>query len=300
MRELKPKPVESSDNLRERVVRLLREPAKNSNRIDQLTLDLPPINDESETDYPSKSISGFLDFITDVMPDGDVYLFGGILRDMALFGKRGFNSDIDLVVEGHWPQFALYLDSLKAEKNKFGGYRLMVGGWPVDIWNAKETWAIKQGLVPYKGIASLTETTVMNWDAILMNWRTRNFICRKNYFEEIKSRALDIVLEKNPSPLGMAVRVFRHLCLKDAKKITPFAARYLANSTKNYSFEEIKNAEIKSYGNTVIKSAIYRFFENIDTSKKQSLEHQFSIASNIVMGELELNEPESSRSMILR
>jgi len=286
----KTQPVESAENLRDRVDRLLREPVKSSTRTNQLSLELSPIlNDESKVNYPSQSISKFLNFITDAMPDGDVYLFGGILRDLALLGRKGFNSDIDLVVEGDWSHFISYLQSLKAHKNKFGGYRLMVGRWPVDIWNAKETWAIKQGFVSYKGIASLTETTVLNWDAILMNWRTRGFVYRNNYFDEINTRVLDIVLEKNPNQLGMAVRVFRHFCLKDARKITPSAAKYLANCAKTYSFEEVNNAELRSYHNTVIARALHRFFEHIDTSEEQNIQHQFSIANDIVEQELGLS-----------
>lgn len=288
MRKIKPQSVDSVINLRERVERLFREPVKGSDRIDQLSLDLSPINREYEIDYPSKSIAEFLNFIVDAMPDGEVYLFGGVLRDLGLSGRRGFNSDIDLVVEGSWSQVVSYLDHLKAKKNKFGGYRLTVGGWPVDIWNARETWAIKRGLVPYNGIASLTETTVLNWDAILMNWRTRNFVYRNNYFDELNSRVLDIVLEENPNPLGMVVRVLRHLCLKDARKITSSAANYLAKSTKIYSFEEINNAEMKSYNDPVIEPALHRFFEYVGCSEGQSLEHQFSVASDILMRELEV------------
>jgi len=215
------------------------------------------------------------------MPDGDVYLFGGVLRDLALLGRRGFNSDIDLVVEGNWSNFVSYLESLKAYRNKFGGYRLTIGGWPIDIWNARETWAIKQGLVPYKGIASLTNTTVLNWDAILMSWRTRSFIHRKNYFEEINLRALDIVLEQNPNPLGMAVRVFRHLCLKDARKLTPSAAKYLANCARTYSFADLKKAELSSYPYPIIKQTLYNFFKHIDASTNKSIKHQFGIASSL-------------------
>ena len=287
----KPQPVDSTKNLRDRVDRLFREPVKKSNKLDQQTLDLSTIlNCESKIDYPSKNITGFLNFITDAIPDGDVYLFGGVLRDLALLGRKGFNSDIDLVVEGNWSHFVTYLESLNVDKNKFGGYRLTVDGWPVDIWNAKETWAIKQGLVPYKGIASLTETTVLNWDAILMNWRTKNFVYRKNYFEEINSRVLDIVLEKNPNPLGMAVRVFRHLCLKDARKITPAAAKYLAKCADMYSFEVIREAEIGSYKNTIVAPAVHRFFEHIDTAANINIQHQFSIASDILKKELGLND----------
>lgn len=285
----KPQPVKSIENLRDRVERLFNASVKNINNQDQLSFDLPSISKhELKLSYPSKNIAEFLNFVTAAMPSGDVYLFGGIIRDLALLGRKGFNSDIDLVVEGSWSHFVSYLGSLNAYKNKFGGYRLIIGEWPVDIWNAEETWAIKQGLVKYKGIASLTDTTVLNWDAILMNWRTRSFIYRKNYFEDLKLRMLDIVLEDNPNPLGMVIRVFRHLCLKDARKISVSAIKYLAKSAKMYSYDEIKNSEISSYSNSVIEAPVYRFFKQIDASENQNIQNQFSIASSIIKRELGL------------
>lgn len=288
----RPRPVNSFDNLKDRVGRLFRTTTRLSNGQSQLLLDLPLTpNLKSAINNPTKSIAEFLNFITDAVPDGDVYLFGGVLRDLALIGQEGFNSDIDIVVEGNWSNCVTYLESLgalKTHKNKFGGYRLEVAGWPVDIWNAKETWAIKQGLVQYKSIASLTETTVLNWDAILMNWRTKIFVCRENYLEEIKSRVLNIVLEENPDPLGMAVRVLRHLCLKDAKKVTLSAVKYLANCTKTYSYEEIKNREIRSYGNSVIEPPMYRFFEHLKTYENLDSHSRYSVVIDILKKELEL------------
>lgn len=291
MRFIKPNPVDSLDNLRERVNRLLRATAKRLPTQSQLSLDLPvTFSAEQSISYPSKSITEFLDFMTAAVPRGDVYLFGGVLRDLALLGQRGFNSDIDLVVEGDWDNCVDYLESLGARKNKFGGYRLNVADWPVDIWNAKETWAIRQGFVQYKGIASLTETTVLNWDAILMNWRTQIFVHRKSYLEDIKTRVLDIVLAQNPNPLGMAVRVFRHLCTKDARKITRKTAKYLADCAKTFGFFEITESEIRSYGNSVIEPAVYKLFEHMNDYEQFDIESRFSIASDVLERELEFSQ----------
>lgn len=284
----KPQPVESVKNLGERVDRLLKSTSKRASYTNQLGFDSLFEPDAKPVAFPTETIASFLNFVTDAIPDGDIYLFGGVLRDLALLGQRGFNSDVDLVVEGSWEHFISYLESLGANKNKFGGYRLSIGEMPVDIWHAEETWAIKQGLVAYKGIASLTETTVLNWDAILMNWRTRTFIYRKNYFEEVYARALDVVLEENPNPLGMAVRVLRHLSLKDARKISARATRYLMACTRSYSFEAIHDAEVSSYRNAVIERNLYRFFEAIDVSGEKNLQRQFDIAADVFHQELGL------------
>ena len=282
----KPKHYVTVNNLKDRVDRFFNESKVNSKNEFQFTLDFLPVVHKEKIEFPTESLSSFLNFITAAVPTGELYIFGGVLRDLALLGRKGFNSDIDLVVEGDWSSFVKYLTYLNAKKNKFGGYRLMVGKWPVDVWNAEETWAIKEGLIPYKGIASLTETTVLNWDAILMNWRSKKFIFRENYFEDINSRVIDVILEENPNPIGMAVRVFRNLYIKEAMKIRESALNYLTKTAKTYSFEIIRNSEIQSYGEAVISKELHRFFEEIDTSHKLDIPHQFCLASRIVKQEL--------------
>jgi hypothetical protein len=283
----KVRPVTSIENLRGRVERLLQHPSKQSIRNYQLALALPDAFCQEDTiDLPTKSITSFLDFLTDALPDGDAYLFGGVLRDLALLGGRGFNSDIDVVVEGDWSGCRKYLDRLGAIRNKFGGYRLEVAAWKIDIWSARETWAIRQGLIQYNGIGSLTETTVLNWDAILMNWRTRAFIFRQGYFDEIQARILDIVLEQNPDPLGMVVRVFRHLCLKDAKSVTSKALIFLANATATYGLQALTEREIKSYGMSVIDPAMYRFFQHVKANEHLEIACRAEIAGEMTKAEL--------------
>ena len=236
----------------------------------------------------ANSAAEFLNLVSASVPDGDVYLFGGILRDLALYGRKGFQSDIDLVVEGDWSGLVTYIEHRGARKNKFGGYRLAIGEWPVDIWNAKETWAIKQGHVAYLGIASLLDTTVLNWDAILMNWRTGNFVAQPDYLRMLQERTLHVVLEQNPNPLGMAVRVFRHLCMKDAKRISTGAANYLAHSARKYSFELLRSSERKSFGNNKIERDLYQTFRSFADIEITDIHKRWEMAIEIVSRQHEL------------
>ena len=282
----RPNPADSFENLRARISRFFAKPPISILSNNQLTLEFSvPRYFLEDIKVSNQSVTEFLDTISDSIPNGNLYLFGGIIRDIALFGKKGFNSDIDLVVEGDWCNCISYIKNLGAKVNKFGGYRLIVSGQLIDIWNIKETWAISEGLVNYKSVASLTETTVLNWDAILMNWRTKNFVCRDNYLEEIKIRALDIVLEDNPNPLGMAVRVFRHLCLKDAKKITPKAAEYLGKCANLYTFDKLTNSEFHSYGNSAINYITYKFFKVLNQDKGLFADEMIEATSALVKNE---------------
>lgn len=272
------KPVDSYENLRSRVVRLFSSKVRQGSSFSQLDLELPPLAAEPiETSF--QTLSGFIDFLAASVPHGEVYLFGGVLRDLALLGREGFKSDVDIVVEGDWKAFVRWLDIFGARRNRFGGYRVRIGNWPIDVWNAEETWAIKRGLVPYMGIMSLTKTTVLNWDAILMNWRTRRFICNDSYLNDLKDRILDIVLEDNPNPLGMAVRVFRQISAKEAKRIGRSAINYLERCTETYSLDELKTSELQSYGNSLIECAIFNLFRLSAESRQMSVDERFSRAA---------------------
>lgn len=279
--QVKFSPVGSFQDLRKRVERLLGFSPSYAHE-SQLDLGLSStFRDEELIRFPAGNILSFLGFLVDALPDGDVYLFGGVLRDLALASGKWFSSDIDLVVEGNWGGVVNYLERGGARRNKFGGYRLSVGDWKVDIWKADETWAISQGLVRYHGIGSLTNTTVLNWDAILMNWRTRSFVPRAGYLEDIRERKLDVLLTQNPDPLGMAVRVFRQFCLKAAKSITSRAICYMSNATAEFAFIELTQREMRSYNNSVIRPDVYRFFQYAKQNERFSMGERIHIATEL-------------------
>ena len=272
-------------NLRGRITYLLKENPRRQVKMNQLNLfeNLLMSDDDGKVKTPTSSISEFLEYMCAALPTGDLYLFGGVLRDLALFGQKGFSSDIDIVVDDDdWTHLVKYLRSRGVTQNRFGGFRLKVNEWPIDIWTARETWAIREGLVEYHGIESLTETTILNWDAILLNWRTKRIICNPDYFRQIRGRVMDVVLTENPNPLGAAVRAFRHLCLKDAKKLTTRAAKYLADAAHEYPDETIIKSEIDSYRDSIIDPAILGFFRHMDTSSEDLIRRQFAGASRIL------------------
>jgi predicted nucleotidyltransferase len=255
-------PIDSLESLKGRIDSFFKSPARRKETRPQLSLDLDFTSQQLQ--FPiHHNVTDFINFLADIVPSGNLYLFGGLLRDVSLFGRKAFNSDIDIVVEGDWTHCVEFLERIGAARNKFGGYRFQVGKWPIDIWKAEETWAIRRGLIRYDGIFSLTKTTVLNWDAILMNWKSKNLVCRNDYLESLVNRRLDIVLTENPNPKGTAVRVFRHICLKDARQLTSRAADYLASCTRKYSFAELKESEIASYKTSVIDPDLFRWFELI-------------------------------------
>ena len=206
-----------------------------------------------------QALRRYLDLLSDQV---NVYIFGGIIRDIAMEGQTCKLSDIDLVFTGNASAIRDLPWSQGAKLNKFGGMRFMLNQWPVDIWHAKSTWAIDKGIKKFNSIESLLDTTISNWDAILFNWKDRKIICKDNYFDDISSYYLDIVLDKNPNELGMCVRLLRCCASKNYEvSISPAVSAFLRNALNQYSINELVDYEAKSFSDSYVPK-IYDYLIN--------------------------------------
>lgn len=179
-----------------------------------------------------------------------VYAFGGLVRDIGLFGVRDFSSDVDLVVESSSSNLVKALSHFpknNVTKNRFGGFRIKQGVWDIDIWCARDTWAIKNKLVDYEDVTSLLQTTFLSWDSALFDVRNQTLLCRDQYLDDLIQGKLDIVLKDSPNELGSMVRLTRAIYSKGAKEIKPSALDTLKSYFNKYSFEDIVNYERVSY-----------------------------------------------------
>jgi hypothetical protein len=141
---------------------------------------------------------------------GDVVIFGGMLRDLLLFGNAGFDSDVDVVVVG--ADKGLLGEVLKpygAQRNRFGGYRLLQRYWKLDVWHLEDTWAFRQGYVSPARPERLIFTTFFTWDAAAFSVATGRVWLHDNFEAHVSSRVLDINLLPNPNPEGAAIRAMR-------------------------------------------------------------------------------------------
>jgi hypothetical protein len=182
----------------------------------------------------------------------NIYAFGGLVRDISLFGITNFSSDVDLVFGGSKTELERALKSLNPihlSENKFGGFRLRMKSWDIDIWSAADTWAFRESLVTYSSIESLLETTLMSWDSVIYNINDRKLIYRENYLDDILKGRLDIVLEKNPNEIGAMVRLGRTIHSKNVLSLSPKAANLIKYYLSTFSFDDIIQYEINSYNN---------------------------------------------------
>ena len=192
-----------------------------------------------------------------------VYLFGGVLRDIALYGGSKFESDIDLVYTGSQISAdSVKIDDIPMEKNKFGGFRMKTSHWSIDIWSAENTWAFQHGFRKYECIESLLDTTITNWDSILYDIKKNKIFHKKYYFDDLNRRYLDVVLDDNPNRLGMYVRIIRTCICKDVYILSNRAFQLINEAITDYSFEEINSYERTHFQDSYVDRSTYDYFKN--------------------------------------
>lgn len=189
----------------------------------------------------------------------DVYVFGGVLRDLALFGAKGFSSDIDLVHLGNHRSVEESIAMAGVRQNRFGGLRIATDFWFVDLWEARQTWAFRCGLKEYRGVDSLLETTITNWESVLFSLSNDRIICSERYFADLGRGYLDVVCEHNPNALGMYVRLLRAYVCKEAKLLSAKAAETIASGLCSYSLAEVNAYEASHYGQLHVNETAYKY-----------------------------------------
>lgn len=188
------------------------------------------------------------EFVRDLAELGEVLVFGGFVRDVALYGGRGFYSDIDLVVDCIPSELFSYFVGEDCQRNKYGGYRIDVSGWTVDVWPLIDTWAFKSGWVDFNGRDSLLLTTITTWDAVAYSFKDKQIVSSSSYLECLGRGELDVVLTKNPNPMGAFLRVLRSIYDKDAKVIMPAALRYLQEGFSFWTVDQLATGQLSTFG----------------------------------------------------
>lgn len=177
---------------------------------------------------------------------GPALVFGGAIRDWVV-GKTP--RDIDIVLD--CPRQALnFLTEFKAEKNRFGGYYLLLDGVELDIWNLDASWPHKNDSKFERKLESLTKTPFFNMDAVTYRLDTK-VIQDDGFTQAMETKTLDIVYEPNPFPF---LCVSKALCALSKYDMQPSAnlKRYIDEQVhRGYTqksfdkYVELKNIPLK-------------------------------------------------------
>jgi predicted nucleotidyltransferase len=178
------------------------------------------------------------------------WIFGGMIRDIGLFGRGGFKSDIDLVIELSREDLINTLKALNIDRysmNKLGGVRFHYKGLDFDIWSINDTWAFKNRVVKFEDTHSLLNTTLMSWDSVLYDVKNKQLISPDNYLHDLHHRRLELVLQKNPNEVGSVIKILRTIYNKHVQIIGPQLSDFLLLALQMHSYDVLRQYEYCSY-----------------------------------------------------
>lgn len=202
-------------------------------------------------------------------------IFGGVLRDLLVFGNSERPRDVDVVVrDANFSELELVFRDLIYEKTRFGGLRLRAKGWLIDVWALPDTWAFRQGLMPRVSFDHLVQTTFLDVEAAAVEIAPHRGRPRKFYsagfFEAIERQVLDINLEPNPFPALCAVRsIITALRLDFA--LSRRLAEYVVRYASRIPIEELTETQESHYGKLwIAPTRMLEFLNYIEDQLRES------------------------------
>ena len=140
------------------------------------------------------------DFYHKMLNVGDIYIMGGTARQLK--NKKSIKTIKDI-------DFCIYIkDQIEFEKiindhiyrrNAYDGYKILNSEIPLDIWDVKNTWGFKNGLVKVDNddyFEKLVDTVFLNIDALVYDVSNDRWN-EQVYNSAMKNKKLDIVLRDN-------------------------------------------------------------------------------------------------------
>lgn len=191
-----------------------------------------------------------------------VWIFGGMIRDITLFGGEQFTSDIDLVFDGERDELYRLLSVLPVgpwKVNKLGGIRFRYNHVDFDMWCLSDTWAFKENLIPLVDARSLFRTTLMSWDAVLYDVHRREVITPENYLDDLMKGYLEMVLRETPNETGAIVRILRTIFRKDVKTLGPVLCDFLHQRLAQYEYVMLAAYERAHFNSLSFSDSQYLF-----------------------------------------
>ena len=221
----------------------------------------------------------FLDVLLE--HEGRAFFFGGLLRDLMLFGPSVTPRDVDIVVDS---VRASFLEAVKVHllrHNRFGGLHLESRGWLFDVWSLPSTWAFKEGVVSGDSFWNLPKTTFLNIQAVVAEVRPRRGkpreIFSNGFFEALSTRILDINCEENPYPHLCAVQSLLSAAKLDLK-MSRRLARYVLHYGTMDGLEPLVEIQLHHYGSVYAEKALlHRWLKAIRDQLTSSSESAVAI-----------------------
>lgn len=189
---------------------------------------------------------------------GNVYLIGGVLREIKDNGTIHYLRDIDIVLDtSDKNAYNTFINKQIVERNRFGGYKIQCQDLIVDIWLLQQTWAYSEHVIqcnPKDYLVKLPETVFLNMDSIVYDIRNNKWYDDR-YQEAMQTGVLDVVLEENPFLELNIIRSFvirKKYDMSFSEKLKGIIYEYVCDCGKENALSELYNTQIKRYKKEIL------------------------------------------------
>lgn len=202
------------------------------------------------------SISALLKASNEV---GEAYLFGGLVRD-ALLGSSGVFGDVDIFVSGPLDEETAERVSRVHRRTNFGGMRLVVGRYDVDIWELAKSVAFRFERGPEKSVRGLLSTVCFSTDAVAVSLLTGRVLADSSFNRTVKTKVFEFVSRPPALEILQVVRVGR-ICVKNGVRPDREISKYFVDGVDAFGVGGLIAAEQKWKGRRLLDERIVRILD---------------------------------------
>lgn len=192
--------------------------------------------------YFSKSESS-IDFWQNLTSITNCFVFGGFIVDFLK--NQNNHRDIDIVVDHFNEESKILLKKYNGLKNSFGGYKVDIDGVKIDIWEIRNTWAIKKmNYLDFDLFSILPSTSFFNSTAIIFSIKNNKLIFKNSFINYIKNNSLEILFEDNPYPELCILKTYQNY--KKGANLSNQLKRYILQKF-SISINKFENAQLRHF-----------------------------------------------------
>lgn len=209
----------------------------------------PELESKNFKEYLERFLSApVFNFLEEISERTEIIIFSGVIRNYFLKYK-GPIRDLDIVL------FAIDKETLETislynpKQNSFGGFKLNIDSLDIDLWELKNTWAIKNDKVNPELFEELNlpNTAFFNFSSVIYNYNHQKFIYNNDFEKFLKTKELDLVLEENPLPQLCLINTIYYK-EKFHLNIAPNLKKYFVINFDKFVEKEFSEIQLKHFG----------------------------------------------------
>jgi len=182
-------------------------------------------------------------FIGILNATGEAYLFGGAPRDVA-FGAGRLVNDLDIFVSGPVDIEQIRSVGTFVKRTNFGGFRLVIGKYEVDVWELDKSYAFRFDASSYISTRNLLNSVCFSTDGIALSLKSGRSTVTSAFLASLRDRRLDFVVPPPSLEPVVAARIAR-LALKLELGLTPAVASYFVECVDEIGVPSLIDAEAR-------------------------------------------------------